>query len=410
MNKSTTLGGLRLWQAQRPRWARWTAALLLALLWLALGPGWARDAAATASPRSPAPALDEPASHLDCAQGYTATFYAVGLRSPDGLAFGPDGALYVVEESARRVSRINGDRSTTRVLSRLRSPEGATFDNAGNLYVVEDVRNGRLIRMSPDGQSVTLAEGLSAPEDVVVGPSPDGEGSTTLYVTQSNVEFELNPFKLYSGITAVSTTGETRSVIAHTPRLRGLQVAFWSYAGLTTGPDGLLYVTNELSGLQITRPSLLFTGRLTSTAKLLAHDSVFGVDPIDGTRTVIASELLAPEGLSFSADGDFPLYVAEENVGRKGRLSRIERDGRRTTVCDNFRGIEDVVVDDHGDLYVSEDRGGSIIRIAVSETVDTNASAPPPGSDGDPDPAIGRLRRVPDRVLAMLRRLKARFF
>ena len=331
-------------------------------------------------------------SHLDCAPGYTATYYIQGLRSPDGLAFDPHGVLHVVEEGAFRVSRVDGDGTRTRVLGRLQSPEGIAFDDAGNLYVVEDTGKGRLVRMAPDGQVTTLAKDLDAPEGVAVGPA-------AIYVTESNVQFERNPFDLRSGITAFSATGETTPVIADTPRLRGLRVAFWSYAGLAVGPEGRLYVTNELSGRQISRRIALFSGRLNYTARLWTRDSIFAIDPVRGTRTRIARDLLAPEGLSFAADGDFPLYVAEENVGWMGRLSRIERNGRRTTVCDHFHGIEDVAVDANGDLYASEDRSGSIIRITVSEGA---------GSLSEPDPGLSapdRLRRGLEQIVALARRI-----
>ena len=180
-------------------------------------------------------------------------------------------------------------------------------------------------------------------------------------------------------------------------------MVFWSFAGLTTGPDGRLYVTNELSGQEISRPDIPFAKLLTYTAKLLTRDSVFAIDPVHGTRTLIASDLLVPEGLSFSADGDFPLYVAEENVGREGRLSRIERDGRRTTVCEGFRGIEDVVVDADGDLFVSEDRSGSIIRIQVSEEAG-KALVP------DPDPSGKELLpRILGQIVGLARQIVRRF-
>jgi sugar lactone lactonase YvrE len=344
------------------------------------------------------------------------------LSSPDGLAFDPDGVLHVVEEGARRVSRIaeqerHGDlyRSSTPVLDGLRSPEGIAFDSAGNLYVVEDVRQGRLIRRSPDGETTVLADRLHAPEGVAIVANQDvssaaGAGSpVVVYVTESNIQSARRPSDLHSGITAFRGDGEGAPVITHTLRLRGPQLGFWSYTGLVAGPDGCLYVANELSGQQLSSRLGRVPKALNEAAQLLTRGSVFAIHPTTGARKRVASDLLVPEGLSFAADGGFPLYVAEENVGNEGRLSRIDVQGRRTSVCEGFFGIEDVVVDVHGDLYVSEDRSGAIIRIAVSETADTVASAPPPGSDGGPRPAIARLRRALGRVVALLQRLKARF-
>jgi hypothetical protein len=117
-----------------------------------------------------------------------------------------------------------------------------------------------------------------------------------------------------------------------------------SYAGITMGLDGLLYVTNEASGL-------------------ITNASIFSVDPDTGARALFASDLLAPEGLRFG-DGGFPLYVAEEDTGDgRGRLSRVEAGGSHVPFCSGFYTVEDVILDEAGRLYVSEDGSGSIIVI-----------------------------------------------
>jgi sugar lactone lactonase YvrE len=317
----------------RPRGA------LLALLVMALAL-WPAPALAGGS----TPALDRPPTpgtvptateasipRIHCPPGYTATVYADGLSAPDGLAFGPSGALHVAEETAGRVSRIELDGSATPVVTGLTAPEGIAFDDAGNLYVVEDVEEGRLVRVAGDGTPTTLTSGLDAPEGVVWWAGDD-----TLYVTESNAQFAtIPPDPLRTHVTAVSPhTGSATRVLTDT---------LVSYAGITVGPDGVLYVTNEASGL-------------------LTDASVFTVDPDTGTRSLFASDLVAPEGLRFDR-GDFPLYVAEEGTGAGGRLSRIEADGSHAPFCTGFQTIEDVALDGEGGLYVSEDGSGSIILI-----------------------------------------------
>lgn len=275
--------------------------------------------------------VGDPIPRIRCPAGYTATLYAQGLSSPDGLAFSPSGMLHVAEETAGRVSRIELGGSITTVVSSLTNPEGVAFDVAGNLYVVEDVQNGRLVRVAPGGDTTELATGLDAPEGVVW--ASDG----TTYITESNVQFTSNPFDFRTRVAAVSSAGGV--TVLRTDTLS-------SYAGITLGADGLLYVTNELSGLGF------------------GTDSVFTVDPTTGTRTLFATGLIAPEGLRFTASGDFPLYVAEEDTGGgAGRLSRIEADGSHTPFCTGFGSIEDVAVDDGGRLYISEDSSGWIIVI-----------------------------------------------
>jgi alkaline phosphatase len=268
---------------------------------------------------------------IQCPVGYTAKVFAQGLSSPDGLAFSPAGMLYVAEETAGQVSRIESDGSVTPVISGLAFPEGIAFDNAGNLYVVEDDEEGRLLKVTPAGTPITLTTGLDAPEGVVW--TSDG----TLYVTESNVQFTSSPADFRTHVTAISPSGVPTRILTN--------AWYWSYAGITLGPDGLLYVANEASG----------TG---------TQDSIFTVNPTTGARGLFASNLNAPEGLRFTASGQFPLYVAQEDSGGgTGVLSRVEADGSHTPFCTDFESIEDVIQDDEGRLYVSEDGTGLVIVI-----------------------------------------------
>jgi hypothetical protein len=302
-------------------------------------------------------AAGNPMPRIQCAQGYTATVYAEGLSSPDGLAFSSAGVLHVAEETAGRVSQVGPTGRITPVITGLTSPEGIAFDDAGNLYVVEDTQAGRLVRRSANGVTTALATDLDAPEGVV------WTSADTLYVTESNMQFVTSPADFRARIAAVSSSGVVTRIITSTPIISGTDVTFWSYAGLTMGPDGLLYVTNETSGREITRTVVVLPGVLTVTFTLSTTDSIFAVDPAGGW-TLFTSNLVSPEGLRFSANGEFPLYAAEEDVGGgTGRLSRVESDGRHAPLCTGFSNIEDVAVDREGWLYVSEDTTGLIILI-----------------------------------------------
>ncbi len=83
-----------------------------------------------------------------------------------------------------------------------------------------------------------------------------------------------------------------------------------------------------------------------------------------GSRTLFASNLVRPEGLRFAANGEFPLYVAEEDTGGgAGLLVRVEANGTHIPFCTGFYSIEDVIQDEDGRLYVSEDDSDSVIVI-----------------------------------------------
>jgi sugar lactone lactonase YvrE len=277
--------------------------------------------------------VGEALPRIVCPAGYEASIYAVGLSSPDGLAFDPDGVLHVAEETAGRVSRIGSGGIITPVVTGLASPEGIAFDPGGNLYAVEDVEDGRLVCVDPAGDQLVLATGRDAPEGVVWSPDD------SLYITESNVQFAVNPpWDYRTRVSRVSQDGEVTVILTNT--------LAWSYSGITLGADGLLYVANEASGVGTT-------------------DSIFRVDPVTGTRTLLVSDLTGPEGLRFGSGGQFPLYVAEEDVGDgSGRIDLVRADGSHEPLCTGFYNIEDVILDGRGNLYVSEDTTGMIVKIA----------------------------------------------
>ncbi len=328
---------------------------------------------------------------------YPATIYATGLSGPDGLAFGPDGLLYAAEETAGRVVQISPSGQITPVLTNLTNPEGITFDAAGNLYVVEDTADGRLLQRTPSGEVTTLASTLRAPEGVTIGA--DGR----VYVTESELELlppnptQADVLGMRSHITAVDTTAPftltrlfttTPVLLDQTPP--DIVGTFNSYAGISTGNDGLLYATNELSGLSIYTetsviiPPLPFPIDITLTFTSTA--SIFRVDPTAPLNTPpleIAAGLITPEGLTFTP-AEFPLLVAEEDISGidqlgTGRLSWVDNNGARSTFCTGFGNLEDVVQDEAGNFYMSEDSTGFIIRLTRTEApVETPTPSPTP--------------------------------
>lgn len=313
-------------------------------------------------------AVGDPLSRIDCGQGVSATIYAENLSSPDGLAFSPAGDLYVAEELAGRVSQIGASGAITPVITGLSHPEGIAFDDTGNLYVVEDITGGRVVTRSTAGVTGTLVGGLDAPEGIVW--VSDGNPGGTLYVTESNLDNALamsstTPSDYRTHVTAVSLAGTKTRILTTTAQFvvnfPTIEATFWSYAGITLGPDGFLYFTNELSGQEITQTVAPFTIHAVST------DSVYTATTAVAPTTANSfadNTLIGPEGLRFSASGDFPLYVAEEDdVSGVGRISRVQSDGSISSFCTGFFEIEDVAVDQNGWLYISEDTTGLVILI-----------------------------------------------
>ncbi|MBI9038430.1 MAG: PKD domain-containing protein [Bacteroidales bacterium] len=262
---------------------------------------------------------------------YKAFVHAINLSGPDGLAFSPEGKLYVAQEYAGSVSEVAENGIITTYASGFSSPEGIAFDTNGNLYVAEDIQNGKVFFVDIYGNSTIIANDRDAPEGVAV--NANGE----IFITESNVQFVSNPFEYSTHLTQVYLSGEPEYIQA--------SIWFWSYSGITIHNSGIVYVCNEASG----------TG---------TDNSVFTIDTETGVRSLFCSGLTACEGLRFQPGGIFPLIVVEEDLGNgQGRLSFVDSLGNTSIFATGFYNIEDVVVDEAGRIFVTEDGSGMIIRI-----------------------------------------------
>ena len=95
-----------------------------------------------------------------------------GIRSPGGLAFSPDGELYIAEETSHRIRKINkegniilvagtgvagyGGDSGPATQAQLKSPYRMAFDKEGNLYFSDRDKN-RIRKIDPHGIISTVA-------------------------------------------------------------------------------------------------------------------------------------------------------------------------------------------------------------------------------------------------------------
>ncbi len=300
----------------------------------------------------------DPLPRITCTGSYTATLYAEGLSSPDGLALATNGQLYVAEETSGEISVVGANGVVTPLVTGLSNPEGLTLDTSGNLYIVEDANGGRLLQRQSNGTLITITTGLVGAENVAWSAT-----GTPLHVTESNVEFISNPFDARSWVTSVQLNGTKDRLITATPQISFPNVSFISYAGITWGADGLLYLSNEAAGVEAQQPPFI----LTTTTSILT------LNPTTIVQHVFLEGLTSPEGLRFAADGAFPLYVVEEDIGNgNGWLSIVEANGTATGFCSGFLTIEDVQSAPDGVFFVSEDSTGDIIRLAPLTPISNN--------------------------------------
>jgi len=105
--------------------------------------------------------------------------YPRSNRAMTGVAAGPDGAIYVAEWAANKITRITLDGKISDAATRLQFPVGVTFGPDGAMYVVEFT--GRVLRAAAVGeqQKDIITEGLRAPTAIAFGP--DGNLYVSVY-------------------------------------------------------------------------------------------------------------------------------------------------------------------------------------------------------------------------------------
>jgi sugar lactone lactonase YvrE len=93
----------------------------------------------------------------------------------NGIAFGPDGRIYVAETAKGRIVALN-DQGHAAVLVDGIHATGLTVTHAGNIYVTESVDSapdsGKVWLIRPHGSKTVVAQGLNGPTGVSL--SPDG--------------------------------------------------------------------------------------------------------------------------------------------------------------------------------------------------------------------------------------------
>jgi sugar lactone lactonase YvrE len=153
------------------------------------------------------------------------TPFVTGILNATGLAFSPEGDLFVTSRAEGNVYRIDGAGESTLYSEGMGVATGAVFDAQGNLFVGD--RSGTIFKIDRDRKIfvyATLEPSVSAYHLAV-----DTEG--TLYVSGPTLSSN-------DAIWAINTHGEAR------PWYRGLGRP----QGLALASNGEIYVTASLHG------------------------------------------------------------------------------------------------------------------------------------------------------------------
>ena len=98
--------------------------------------------------------------------------FASGINEPAGMAFGPDGDLYVADGEDHTVDKVTPAGQVTTFASGFpgsdvfATPSDLAFNSKGDLFVADSVET-TLSEVSPSGQVTTFASGFDEPDSLV---------------------------------------------------------------------------------------------------------------------------------------------------------------------------------------------------------------------------------------------------
>jgi sugar lactone lactonase YvrE len=198
------------------------------------------------------------------------TPFITGILNATGLAFSPDGDLYVTSRAESTVYRVDTAGEYTTYAEGMGVATGAAFDAEGNLFVGD--RSGTIFKINPDRKifvHATLEPSVAAYHMAV-----NAEG--TLFVTAPTLSSN-------EAIWAIEPNGDTRAWFRGLGRPQGLALASDGsiyVAACLHGRRGLVRVTAQgeatlvLSGINLVGVAFSPLG----TTILATQEAVYDVD------------------------------------------------------------------------------------------------------------------------------------
>lgn len=298
--------------------------LLAAFALLVLAACSSATSAARPTPTVPPTTTPVPTPTLPPAV-YAPVLLTQGFGCPDDLAQDPAGNLVFSDQGNGTVNRLTADGHVTPIIGGLNEPEGVIYDANGTLLVGEQGDNGQHI-------------------DQIDQVLP-GATTTTRFLTLKNAtntpgvdSLSLDP-RTGDLIVADSPNGTLLRISRDGQHIQTLAHGFVRPVDAIADAHGTIFVADEYG------------------------NAVLRVAPDGTTSTLI--HLPDPDDLAFDLDGTLLVTVLGDNTVRRIDPATGKDLG---TLARNLFEPQGLLVDVHGNLYVSEETANAIVELVRGRT------------------------------------------
>ncbi|WP_246113474.1 SMP-30/gluconolactonase/LRE family protein [Streptomyces montanus] len=237
------------------------------------------------------------------------------LWGSNGVAFGPDGRLYVAQFLAGQISAVDPAGGDVEVVvpmdGPVQSPDDLAFGADGSMYIA-DLVPGRVWRRSPQGEYTLVSDEVKVPNGITcIGDR--------LFVNEMKMNGRLLELFPEGGDPVVLTDG----------------LAFGN--AMQLGPDGYLYYPHMIS------------------------NQVWRIPPEGGVPEVVAEDVHDPVAVRFDKGGVLNVL----SRGPEGFVTRIDLHGTgsRSLVTSGVVGLDNAAFDAENRMFVSSFASGGITEM-----------------------------------------------
>ncbi|MFF3754649.1 hypothetical protein ACFYYH_30090 [Streptomyces sp. NPDC002018] len=237
------------------------------------------------------------------------------LWGSNGVAFGPDGRLYVAQFLAGQISAVDPADGDIEVVvpmdGPVQSPDDLAFGADGSMYIA-DLVPGRVWRRGPGGEYTLVSDQVKMPNGI----------------TCVGDRLFVNEMKMNGRLMELFPDGRDPAVLTE-----GLALG----NAMQLGPDGCLYYPHMVSG------------------------QVWRIPPDGGTPELVAEDVHEPVAVRFDRGGVLTVL----SRGAAGIVTRLDLHGTgsRSLVTSGVAGLDNAAFDAENRMFVSSYASGGVTEM-----------------------------------------------